>query len=1353
MDAAARWNRTMSRLRAIGVSHYGAGRIFGSGRTNKDEERRSARVLTPDRSHANPRPPERAREPIGCAASSHRKRPSPLSLGPRRPAGPARSPSLPRFLSRLPRAAARRALAALLLAGAGTVAVPAWADVLVSNIGQTRAVDWELASLYDLGQPFTTGSNVWGYTLSSIELRLDTSTGTTPPTVKVFSGSASGTEVAALSAPANLDASTRKNYTFTASGTVKLNASTTYWVVAEGGSNDVHWSSTASDSEDGTPATGWSVGDTGVLRNASETGSFQDNVLEYAMLIRVNGATITAPAVASAEVTAAKPKELVLTFDDALDTDSVPAASAFSVEIDGSAGPAVSSVAIDGDDATKLTLGLSVALTAGDSNVTVDYTQPASNPLQDAAENKVASFTGQDVTNNAAACPSGQPSAAFWTGCLTVGGTSPSTGLGLTSSDGALSDTTFTYDSTNYTIDRLTSWRNTTIDLSLTSDPRPGSNEWVLRVGSVDLPTNSILAEYQDTPETFRFDRAHTLGLGFGKVPLWSAGDKVSVSLWRNRFPVLENPIPDQTAWVGQAFSFQVPANTFSDPEGHALEWLSARLPDEQALPAWLTFDRATGTFTGEPASGDAGTLSVTVNIVDAFIGVAEATFDLVVRAPADLRLSSSSVAVTEGSEATYTVALAEAPHADVTVTVESDDTGAATVSPASLTFTTSNWNQAQTVTVTGVSDADPDDESVTITHSGTAVATATIDVTVEDDGAFSGALVSNLGVSTSGEGDTNIDRAQVFTTGSHAGGYVLTSVRVDSDDDEGDSFSVSVCTVGSNGFPTSTCTALTAPGSFAAGIRTFTAPTDTVLAADTSYAVVIDSNGDVTLDVSRSNNQSGLTGWSIADNYHLRDGNSWRTFGDSSLRIAIQGNTKPTPTPTGVWSATLSVKDVGGSAYGCNNGTAGARCRSSSVLTDDDFTVDGTTYGIIGLFWRQTAKRLELVFDKDLQTAAQKLSLDVDGTVFAFEDADVKSTTARGWNNAGLSWSTNDTVALSLSETPNAAPTASDGRLQTPQGEDYTFAASDFGFSDTDTGDALASVKVLTRPGSGRGKLKLDGTTISSSALPKTVTKDELDNDKLVYEPAQDMGGAGFATFNFKVNDGDDDSARTYTMTIDVRSSISVSHAKVEVDEGSTATYTVALGDAPTGSVTVAVASGDTGAATVAPSSLTFTAVNWATPQEVTVTGVEDADLSDESVTITHSATGFAPKEVEVAVNDDDCPSRHPTNAFWSGCLTVGKSSDNYGYSSGFGSLSDTSFSLSGTNYTISGLSHNVIGGVLKLTFGADPGSAADDWILQVGVTSLALGDAQQTGAGFTWGSSLGDASWVRARTATTSG
>jgi hypothetical protein len=37
----------------------------------------------------------------------------------------------------------------------------------------------------------------------------------------------------------------------------------------------------------------------------------------------------------------------------------------------------------------------------------------------------------------------------------------------------------------------------------------------------------------------------------------------------------------------------------------------------------------------------------------------------------------------------------------------------------------------------------------------------------------------------------------------------------------------------------------------------------------------------------------------------------------------------------------------------------------------------------------------------------------------------------------------------------------------------------------------------------------------------------------------------------------------------------------------------------------------------------MTFTSANWSTPQTVTVTGVNDADATDETVTISHTITG----------------------------------------------------------------------------------------------------------------------------------
>ncbi len=57
----------------------------------------------------------------------------------------------------------------------------------------------------------------------------------------------------------------------------------------------------------------------------------------------------------------------------------------------------------------------------------------------------------------------------------------------------------------------------------------------------------------------------------------------------------------------------------------------------------------------------------------------------------------------------------------------------------------------------------------------------------------------------------------------------------------------------------------------------------------------------------------------------------------------------------------------------------------------------------------------------------------------------------------------------------------------------------------------------------------------------------------------------------------------------------------------GGTATFTVVLDRQPYANVTVGVSSSNTGQGTVSPSTLTFTASNWDTPQTVTVTGADD--------------------------------------------------------------------------------------------------------------------------------------------------
>ena len=48
-------------------------------------------------------------------------------------------------------------------------------------------------------------------------------------------------------------------------------------------------------------------------------------------------------------------------------------------------------------------------------------------------------------------------------------------------------------------------------------------------------------------------------------------------------------------------------------------------------------------------------------------------------------------------------------------------------------------------------------------------------------------------------------------------------------------------------------------------------------------------------------------------------------------------------------------------------------------------------------------------------------------------------------------------------------------------------------------------------------------------------MTRADIDAGKLIYTPPANANGSGYASFTFKVNDGTDDSASAYTLTIDV--------------------------------------------------------------------------------------------------------------------------------------------------------------------------------------------------------------------------
>jgi Ca2+-binding RTX toxin-like protein len=106
------------------------------------------------------------------------------------------------------------------------------------------------------------------------------------------------------------------------------------------------------------------------------------------------------------------------------------------------------------------------------------------------------------------------------------------------------------------------------------------------------------------------------------------AGDSVTSDFTINVTNVNDAPvstalIANKRATVGTAFSFQLAANQFVDPDNGLpgvptqTITLSAKLGSGAALPSWLTFNASTRTFSGTPASANQGALDIVVTASD----------------------------------------------------------------------------------------------------------------------------------------------------------------------------------------------------------------------------------------------------------------------------------------------------------------------------------------------------------------------------------------------------------------------------------------------------------------------------------------------------------------------------------------------------------------------------------------------------------------------------------------------------------------------------------------------------------------------------------------------------------------
>ncbi|MBQ4774160.1 hypothetical protein F9U44_21985, partial [Pectobacterium versatile] len=111
-----------------------------------------------------------------------------------------------------------------------------------------------------------------------------------------------------------------------------------------------------------------------------------------------------------------------------------------------------------------------------------------------------------------------------------------------------------------------------------------------------------------------------------------------------NDAPVVSGTIAAQSIAQGGSLNVTVPAGTFTDPDGDTLT-LNARLADGTALPAWLSFNPATGTFSGTPASGDIGNLTIKVTATDGSSASVSTTFSLTITTVNEAPVVSGTIA------------------------------------------------------------------------------------------------------------------------------------------------------------------------------------------------------------------------------------------------------------------------------------------------------------------------------------------------------------------------------------------------------------------------------------------------------------------------------------------------------------------------------------------------------------------------------------------------------------------------------------------------------------------------------------------------------------------------------------
>ena len=261
----------------------------------------------------------------------------------------------------------------------------------------------------------------------------------------------------------------------------------------------------------------------------------------------------------------------------------------------------------------------------------------------------------------------------------------------------------------------------------------------------------------------------HGLAGLFGAGHARTATVAITITEAPNTAPTVATPIPDQTATEDEPFHYQVPATAFTDAEGDPLTYTAT------ALPAWLSFDGATRTFTGTPTDSDVGTFTVTVVATDTRGETVTDAFALTVADTNDAPIVSAPIPDQDATEDTpfnYQVPSSTFtdPEGDTLAYTASGLPGWLIFNGATRTFTGTPTNADVGTTSITVKATDTSGESVTVTF--TLKVTNVNDAPTVTDPDIEPNTDPSTGVVTGDLGVTDPDHDPLIYSGDFVGGH-----------------------------------------------------------------------------------------------------------------------------------------------------------------------------------------------------------------------------------------------------------------------------------------------------------------------------------------------------------------------------------------------------------------------------------------------------------------------------------------------------------------------------------------------------------------------------------------------------